>query len=153
LQPLYQLERLTGMMGSMFRRLQPTICQRRRKPDSGIDDVDILGSPSVVARRRHPLTDCRRIRGKTRTWKTTESQENHYRMGISDAACARILRCARQFEAWLLLQPGPPHMSRLLPVAAAARLPADAIVLSCMQREKNSRKDVSNVLTSCSRVF
>jgi hypothetical protein len=42
-------------------------------------------------------------------------------------------------------------MSRLLPVAAAARAPADSIAVSCMQREKNSRKDVSNVLTSCSR--
>jgi hypothetical protein len=44
-------------------------------------------------------------------------------------------------------------MSRLLPVAAAARAPADSISLSCMQREKNSQNDVSNVLTSCCRAF
>ena len=38
------------MMGSMFLRLQPTICQRRRKPDSEIDEVDMHGSPPEVLR-------------------------------------------------------------------------------------------------------
>ena len=36
LQPLNQADRLMGMMGSTLRFLQPTICQRRRKPDSGM---------------------------------------------------------------------------------------------------------------------
>ena len=50
LQPLNQADRLMGMMGATLRRLQPTICHRRRNPDSGI----VMG---MGALRRHVLVN------------------------------------------------------------------------------------------------